>query len=102
MVTRARDGIFKPNTRLADYVLSLEDEDSGEEPRTFAKAEPNEFWRRAMLEEMKSIEENQTWTLTELPAGHKEIGLKWVFKVKRDAAGAVIKHKARIVAKGYV
>jgi hypothetical protein len=25
-----------------------------------------------------------------------------VFKVKRDAAGAVIKHKARIVAKGYV
>jgi hypothetical protein len=55
-----------------------------------------------MLEEMESIEENQTWTLTELPAGHKAIGLKWVFKVKRDATGAVIKHKTWIVAKGYV
>jgi hypothetical protein len=36
MVTRSCDGIFKLNTRLADYVLGLEDEDSREEPRIFA------------------------------------------------------------------
>ena len=29
------------------------------------------------------------------------IGLKWVFKVKRDEHGAVSKHKARLVVKGY-
>ncbi|KAF0921006.1 hypothetical protein E2562_037985 [Oryza meyeriana var. granulata] len=27
---------------------------------------------------------------------------KWVFKLKRDKQGAVVKHKARIVAKGYI
>jgi len=36
-----------------------------------------------------------------LPKGHKAIGLKWVFKVKRDAAGNIVKYKARLVAKGY-
>lgn len=55
-----------------------------------------------MQEELKSIEENQTWCIADLPSRHKAIGLKWVFKVKKDPAGAVVKHKARLVAKGYV
>jgi hypothetical protein len=54
------------------------------------------------LEEIKSIEENKTWSLVDLPAGHKPIGVKWVFKVKRDEHGNIVKHKARLVAKGYV
>jgi hypothetical protein len=37
-----------------------------------------------------------------LPLGHKAIGLKWVFKLKRDEKGEVIKHKVRLVAKGYI
>ena len=32
----------------------------------------------------------------------KPIGLKWVYKIKRNAGGMVIKYKARLVAKGYV
>jgi hypothetical protein len=55
-----------------------------------------------MLDEMASIEDNDTWSLVDLPSGHRPIGLKWVFKVKRDERGAIIKHKARLVAKGYV
>ncbi|KAL9274065.1 Retrovirus-related Pol polyprotein from transposon TNT 1-94-like protein, partial [Drosera capensis] len=55
-----------------------------------------------MQKELESIEKNNTWTLTELPPGHKSIGLKWVFKLKKDSDGRVIKHKARLVAKGYV
>nr|GEV00095.1 ribonuclease H-like domain, reverse transcriptase, RNA-dependent DNA polymerase [Tanacetum cinerariifolium] len=30
------------------------------------------------------------------------IGLKWVFKTKKDANGNIIKHKVRLVAKGYI
>jgi hypothetical protein len=30
------------------------------------------------------------------------ITLKWVFKLKRDEAGAIIKHKAHLVARGFV
>ena len=33
---------------------------SAEEPPTFALAERDENWRRAMLEEMKAIEKNET------------------------------------------
>nr|GEW95204.1 ribonuclease H-like domain, reverse transcriptase, RNA-dependent DNA polymerase [Tanacetum cinerariifolium] len=45
---------------------------------------------------------NNTWVLTTLPTGHKTIGLKWVFKTKKDANGNIIKYKARLVAKGYI
>lgn len=48
---------------------------------------------------MESIEKNGTWKLTSLPPGYKVIGLKWVFKLKKDANGNVVKHKARVVAK---
>ena len=41
-------------------------------------------------------------TLSDLPKNQKSIGLKWVFKVKRDLAGNIVEHKARLVAKGYV
>lgn len=39
--------------------------------------------------------------LTDLPKGHKVIGLKWIFKLKRDASENVVKDKAHLVAKGY-
>jgi hypothetical protein len=55
-----------------------------------------------MREEMDSIISNKTWSLCDLPKGHKYIGLKWVYKLKRDSSGVVVKHKARLVAKGYV
>lgn len=55
-----------------------------------------------MKNEMESIERNGTWELTDLPQGHKEIGLKWIFKLKKDADGNIVKHKARLVVKGYV
>lgn len=55
-----------------------------------------------MNQEMEAVEKNRTWKLTELPTGRKAIGLKWIYKLKKDASGEVVKHKARIVAKGYV
>nr|CAE04657.2 OSJNBa0061G20.13 [Oryza sativa Japonica Group] len=73
-----------------------------EEPVSFVEAEKHECWRRATEEELRSIEENQTWSLAKLPAGYKAIGLKWVYKLKKDPSGAIVKHKARLVAKGYV
>ena len=44
---------------------------------------------------------SRPFNYTNLPKGHKAIGLKWVYKVKRDPEGNVVKHKARLVAKGY-
>ena len=52
-----------------------------------------------MLEEMKAIEENETWQLVDPPPGYRPISLKWVYKVKRDEHGTIIKHKARLIAR---
>ena len=75
---------------------------STEEPPTFVLAERDENWRRAMLEEMKAIEENETWQLVDPPPGCRPISLKWVYKVKRDELSAIVKYKARLVARGFV
>ena len=54
---------------------------SAEEPPMSALAERDGNWRRAMLEEMKAIEENETWQLVDPPSGCCPISLKWVYKV---------------------
>lgn len=55
-----------------------------------------------MMDEMDSITDNKTWVLVDPPPSHRPIGLKWVYKVKRDERGAIVKYKARLVVKGYV
>jgi hypothetical protein len=51
---------------------------------------------------MDAVEKNRTWELADLPRGHRTITLKWVFKLKRDEADAIVKHQARLVARGFV
>lgn len=95
--------------REAPRVDLVEDEHDGdallaemEEPSSYREAAGQPAWENAMAQELQAIEKNSTWALTALPAGHKPIGLKWVYKLKKNTAGEVIKHKARLVAKGYV
>lgn len=56
---------------------------------------------RAMESEMKSLEDHRTWTLVDMPSDKKSIGCKWVFRIKRDPNGNIVKFKARLVAKGF-
>lgn len=87
-----------PRDLEAQLQLACEDG----EPRSFAEAEKDAAWRAAMQLEMDAVEQNRTWELADLPRGHRAITLKWVFKLKRDGAGAIIKHKARLVARGFL
>jgi hypothetical protein len=72
------------------------------EPRSFAEAEKDAAWHAAMKAEMDAIEKNRTWELADLSRSHRAITLKWVFKLKRDKVGVIIKHKARLVARGFL
>ncbi|GKV32414.1 hypothetical protein SLEP1_g41025 [Rubroshorea leprosula] len=40
-----------------------------------------------MVEEIGSIERNQTWELTDLLKGHKTISVKWIYKTKLKENG---------------
>ncbi|CAI7808314.1 unnamed protein product [Closterium sp. NIES-53] len=74
------------------------------EPATLKEAlesSDSEEWKKAMESELKSIEENGTWELVELPEGRKAITSKWLFKIKSDADGKIERYKSRLVAKGY-
>ena len=53
-----------------------------------------------MEEEMRSLEENETFTLTNLPKDRQVVGGKWVYAVKENANGDET-YKARYVAKGF-
>ncbi|GAU37433.1 hypothetical protein TSUD_206690 [Trifolium subterraneum] len=52
------------------------------EPLTYASATKSAVWRKAMEEEVQSIERKNTWELVSLPTGKKPIAVKWVYKVK--------------------
>jgi hypothetical protein len=71
------------------------------EPCSLAEAEGDAAWHVAMQQEMDSIEHNHTWELVDLTAGHRLITMKSVFKLKKNEAGEVVKHKARLVARGF-
>ncbi|CAI7798883.1 unnamed protein product [Closterium sp. NIES-54] len=115
------DALGKPaKSALAGAALMVgEDEESDYEECAFAFFSPVEMtgepatlkealessdaeeWKKAMESELKSIEENGTWELVELPEGRKAITSKWLFKINSDADGKIERYKSRLVAKGY-
>jgi hypothetical protein len=64
---------------------------SAEEPTSAMEATKEAVWHRAMVAELQSIEENKIWSLTNFPTDRRAIGLKWVFKVKKNLLDYSIK-----------
>ena len=57
-------------------------------------------WKLAMNNEMRALEENDTFELTTLPPDRKVVGGRWVYAIK-TGLNDVKEFKARYVAKGY-
>ncbi|GJU73184.1 retrovirus-related pol polyprotein from transposon TNT 1-94 [Tanacetum coccineum] len=55
----------------------------------------------AMQDEIHKFNRLQVWELVPRPDCVMIIALKWIYKVKLDEYGDVLKNKARLVAKGY-
>ncbi|KAE9040228.1 hypothetical protein PR001_g7174 [Phytophthora rubi] len=58
-------------------------------------------WENAMIDEITSLLENNTFVEVPLPPGRSAIKSKWVFKKKLHADGSLDKYKAHVVAKGF-
>ena len=70
--------------------------------RAEALASPEaDRWMAAIADEWASLVSMGTWTECPSPPGVRTIGVKWVFDLKTDSAGKIIRYKARLVAKGY-
>ncbi|KAJ3473640.1 hypothetical protein NLI96_g12898 [Meripilus lineatus] len=73
-------------------------------PQTLAEAQARSDWpewESAMKAEMSQLHQLHTYSLEDLPSDRKAVGCRWVFAVKRDADGKIIKYKARLVAQGF-
>lgn len=79
------------------YVMAIT---KGYEPRNYEEAVLDEHWRLAVREEIDACEESGTWTVEVLPPGKKALGCKWVFRLKFNAEGKLVRYKARLVVLG--
>jgi hypothetical protein len=87
-----------PHDLEAQLHLACDDD----EPRSFTEAERHAAWRATMQSEMDAVKKNRNWELADLPRAHSAITLKWVFKLKRDEAGGIVKRNARLLARDFV
>nr|GEU31922.1 retrovirus-related Pol polyprotein from transposon TNT 1-94 [Tanacetum cinerariifolium] len=58
-------------------------------------------WIEAMQEELNEFEHLKVWELIPHPDKVMVITLKWIYKVKLDELGGILKNKTRLVARAY-
>nr|GEV03756.1 hypothetical protein [Tanacetum cinerariifolium] len=66
------------------------------EPKTYKDALTQSCWIEAMQEELNEFERLEVWELIPRPDKVMVITLKWIYKVKLDELGGILKNKARI------
>jgi hypothetical protein len=71
------------------------------EPTCFEEPNKDEFWNKAMDEEVEQIEKNDTWELVPRPKDKNVIRTKWVYRNKLNEYGQVTRNTTRLVCKGY-
>ncbi|GJR12242.1 retrovirus-related pol polyprotein from transposon TNT 1-94 [Tanacetum coccineum] len=71
------------------------------EPKNFQSAATEDCWFQAMQDEIHEFDRLDVWELVPPPDSAMIIALKWIYKVKLDEYGDVLKNKARLVAKGF-
>nr|GFC07512.1 retrovirus-related Pol polyprotein from transposon TNT 1-94 [Tanacetum cinerariifolium] len=71
------------------------------EPKTYKEALTQDCWIEAIQEELNEFERLEVWELVPRPDQVMVITLKWIYKVKLDELGGILKNKARLVAHGY-
>uniref|UniRef100_A0AAV1TN90 Reverse transcriptase Ty1/copia-type domain-containing protein n=1 Tax=Peronospora matthiolae TaxID=2874970 RepID=A0AAV1TN90_9STRA len=121
------EGVPAPPTRTVCQRPGLEEssapdnhtthQEEDEETKNADASTPSVFWRASAdaIETAVDLSEPSTFeaavsgpdqvhlreAIPKLPKGHRAIGTKWVFKIKRKADGSIDKYKARLVAKGF-
>ena len=74
------------------------------EPKTVHEVKQGDDWdqwHRAMKDEVKALQDNETWNLVRPTTDRDVIPGKWVYKVKLGPSGQVDKYKAHYGAKGF-
>nr|GFA50106.1 retrovirus-related Pol polyprotein from transposon TNT 1-94 [Tanacetum cinerariifolium] len=68
---------------------------------TYKDALTQSCWIKVMQKEFNEFERLEVWELIPRPDKVMVITLKWIYKVKLDELGGILKNKARLVARDY-
>ena len=90
MLTRPKNKIYNPKVNA----IALE-------PLFVKDVLADSKWLDAMKDEYTALMGNKTWFLVPLPLDCSAIGCKWVFHVKYNSDGSILKYKACLLAKGF-
>ena len=71
------------------------------EPKNFHEANSQPMWRKSMDDELKALEETNTWNIVHLPPGKHVVGCRWVYRFKFNPDGSIERPKSRVVAQGF-
>ena len=64
---------------------------AGVEPEHYEEAIKHDVWKKAMEEEIRMIEKNNTWELEDIPREREFVSLKWIYKIKLNQEGDIQK-----------
>nr|GEZ22490.1 hypothetical protein [Tanacetum cinerariifolium] len=71
------------------------------EPKKYKDALTQSCWIEAMQKELNEFKRLKVWELVPRPDKVMVITLKWIYKVKLEELGGILKNKARLMARGY-
>nr|GEU34465.1 hypothetical protein [Tanacetum cinerariifolium] len=83
--------ILQPDYQISQHI----------KPKTYKEALTQSCWIEAMQKELNEFERLEVWELVPRPDKVMVITLKWIYKVKFNELGGILKNKARLVARGY-
>nr|GEY48611.1 integrase, catalytic region, zinc finger, CCHC-type, peptidase aspartic, catalytic [Tanacetum cinerariifolium] len=81
--------------------ISISQDAPSTKPKNFKQAMTKPSWIDAMQEEIHEFERLKVWELVLCPDNVFLIKLKWIYKIKKDKSGGVLKNKARLVDQGF-
>lgn len=82
----------------ASYVAGAEEPSNIEEAMSMQDATQ---WKEAIRSELDSLRQHRTWEVVKARKNAKILPTRFVFIRKRDESGKVVRHKARLVVRGY-
>ena len=86
MVTRSKNGIFKPKQLHLATKFTLPNQT---EHFCLSQALKHFEWRQAMSEEFSALLANGTWSIVPKQPQFNIIGNKWAFRLKQDLDNSI-------------
>jgi hypothetical protein len=96
--------LTREQSKSVDQIQALVAEASANEPKSVKEAfnsDAKNEWVAAMNAEIHSLEEHDVFAAVDCPKNVVPLTGMWVFRLKRDVNGVVLKYKARLVVRGF-